>query len=558
MSISTLRRWSFLFAWIVLGLCLPAPASACGAELVGHVLDAETRAPLAARVYVRDAQGSWRFVETAHPDGSALPYREQWVPMPDSVEQHTTISAHPFRISLEPGEYEVTVERGKEYFPLTRRIIVAEQTRHEEEFVLCRWVNMAERGWYSGETHVHRRHHELPNVQLAEDLNVAFPVTFWTVNAGEVPGLEPSPLRSQGPSPLGPRQDLGHAMQTIDDTHVYFPRNTEYEIFFLGDRRHTLGAVFFLNHRTVFGQGAPPIREIAEQAHREGALIDLDKHSWPWSMMLVPIARVNLYELANNSVWRTNFGFRQLTVPPAPYMNVELDNGGVDEWGWLQFGFENYYTLLNCGFRLAPTAGTASGVHPVPLGFSRVYVHLDGPFDGQAWIEGLRQGRSFVTTGPMLFAQFRGAHPGHIFAEPTVAPRTYPLQVTTLSEQPLSRIDVIVNGRQVMEWQPAADRNAQGAFTSDRTVEVPLDASSWIAVRCFQHGEDGRVRFAHTAPWHVEMGGLPVQPRREEVAYLLHRMDAEIDRNRGVLSQPALDEFIEARQIFQALMDRAR
>ena len=83
----------------------------------------------------------------------------------------------------------------------------------------------------------------------------------------------------------------------------------------------------------------------------------------------------------------------------------------MTEWGWLNFGFETYYLLLNCGFRLQPTAGTASGVHPVPLGYSRVYVQLDGPFSGTAWIDGLRRGRSFVTNGPMLLATVDGQEP---------------------------------------------------------------------------------------------------------------------------------------------------
>ena len=157
---------------------------------------------------------------------------------------------------------------------------------------------------------MHRRLSELPNVMLAEDLNVAFPVTFWTIEAYQRPGLEPSSLRRQGPSPFGPRADRGADVIPIDESHVLFPRNTEYEIFSVDGQRHVQGAVFILNHKSVFDQGMPPVREIAQQAHREGALLDLDKHSWPWSMMLVPVAEVDLFELSNNSVWRTSFGFR--------------------------------------------------------------------------------------------------------------------------------------------------------------------------------------------------------------------------------------------------------
>ena len=44
--------------------------------------------------------------------------------------------------------------------------------------------------------------------------------------------------------------------------------------------------------------------------------------------------------------------------------------------------------------QIKPSAGTASGVHPVPLGFGRVYVKLSGPFRYESWINGLRDGRS--------------------------------------------------------------------------------------------------------------------------------------------------------------------
>lgn len=529
-------------------------------EFVGTVLDADSKQAIPARIYIKSESDGWLFVESAAAEGSALAYREQWVPMSDSVERHTTVSAHPFRIDLEPGEYEVSIARGKEYLPLTEKIIVADQPLRKT-FHLQRWINMAERGWYSGETHVHRRIEELPNVLLAEDLNVAFPVTFWTVNAFEAPGLGPSPLRRQGPSPFGARQDRGDRMIPVDSTHVIFPRNTEYEVFSINGKRHTLGAVFILNHKTVFRQGMPPVAKIAAQAHREGALLDLDKHSWPWSMMLVPIAKIDLYELANNSVWRTKFGFRRSATMPADYMNLESDDGGLTEWGWLDFGFQNYYALLNCGFRLQPTAGTASGVHPVPLGFSRAYVHVGDRFDADKWIDGLRHGHSFVTTGPMLLATLDGQRPGLEFEQAEPNERCYRLAIESTSLRAIDRIEVIVNGDIVRTLRPDAKAEARPTSTSayvvTRDVNIPINESSWVVVRSVQYEADGRVRFAHTAPWHVEVAGQPVRPRKREVEFLIRRVRDEITRNEQVLPKEAIAEFNEALSIYEGLLSRA-
>ena len=529
-----------------------------GATLQGRVVDAESGAPLAARVYLQNAAGDWLFVSSATTNGSALPYQEQWVPMSGSVERHTTVSAHPFQVELPPGEYNLEIERGKEFFPLRTRITIGVESI-EQTFRLKRWINLSKRGWFSGETHVHRRFSELPNVMLAEDLNVAFPVTFWTVRSDAAPGLEPSPLRRQGPSPFGPREDRGHAPIRIDPTHVILPRNTEYEIFSVGGRSHTLGAIFLLNHRSAFTNLAPPVAGIAEQAHAEGALLDLDKHSWPWSMMLVPVAKVDLFELSNNSVWRTRFGFNQAPARLPAWMNVEMDGPNtLTEWGWLNFGFEIYYALLNCGFRLAPTAGTASGVHPVPLGYSRVYVHTGGEFDLDAWLRGLKAGRSFVTTGPMLFVTVDGKLAGETLSFNGPPPHEVTVDIESVSAKPVTQTDILVNGTAAESIVPDLAKTTEGAWRVSLRRRVLIKESSWLAVRSVEVQPDGRKRFAHTAPWHFSVAGQSVTPRREQVEYFISLMEAELSRNREILTSAGLSEFEQALKVYRGLLRKAR
>ena len=531
---------------------------AMGAEFRGHVVDADSGKPIAARIYLQSAAGEWLLVNSAATNGSALPYLEQWVPRPGSAERHTTVSAHPFRVELPRGDYTVEIERGKEFIPLRQRLEIA-VAPVELTFRLTRWIDLARRGWFSGETHVHRRISELPNVVLAEDLNVAFPVTFWTVRSDTAPSLEPSPLRSQGPSPFGPREDRGFDPIRIDPTHVILPRNTEYEIFSVGDRKHTLGALFLLNHRSVFTNLAPPVAQISKQAHAEGALLDLDKHSWPWSMMLVPVAKVDLFELSKNSVWRTRFGFNQAPPLTPPWTNLEKDSPNtLTEWGWLNYGFEVYYALLNCGFRLAPTAGTASGVHPVPLGYSRVYVHTGNKFSVDEWLRGLKAGRSFVTTGPMLFATVNDRLPSETI--PFNRPPTDGLAVDieSISEKPVARIEILVNGEVVESVVPDLKKTPEGAWRVKLSRRVTIKETSWLVVRSVEPQPDGRNRFAHTAPWHFAVAGQPIVPRREQVQYFISLMESEIQRNREILQPAALAEFEQALQAYRLLLPRAR
>lgn len=539
--------------WILL---LSALGRLHAAELIGRVTDFRTGEPLPCRIHLRDSNGVQHHVLPDEPEGTALPYREQWVRMPMIEDKHTTVSAHRFRANLKPGRYEIEIEHGKEYIPHFESL-----TLGTDQFLfharLRRFVNLSERGWYSGETHVHRRIQELTNVMAAENLNVAFPVTFWTIHAEKAPDLSPSPLRSQGPSPFGPREDAGPDPFFVGRNRVVVPRNTEYEIFNVGGRPHTLGALFVLNHRTPLTDLVPPVKQLAQRVHAEGALLDLDKHSWPWAMMLVPIANVDLFELSNNSVWRTSFGFNQPPKDLPEWMKLERDSPTtLSEWGWLNFGFESYYALLNCGFPLAPTAGTASGVHPVPLGHSRVYVHTGPTFSLERWMHGLKLGRSFVTTGPMLFAKVNGKFPGETFRHPRAMAREFEIEIETLSEQPLESVEIVVRGEVGVRLTPSNQRTADGAWRSRLRRSITIDDTSWIAVRCAEPRSPGRKRFAHTAPWQIRMGDHPLNPSREQIDWLLSQVDRELQRNRGILPPESLAEFQEAKAFYESIQSR--
>lgn len=531
---------------LITSILLAVPVIAAKAatfELRGEVVDAETGAAIPCRMYIQRSDGSWHFAKSESPKGSAVEYRKQKDWNPACVEMHTTLSAHPFIATLRSGTYTVLVERGKEYLPESRPVNV-EKEAVQIKIPLHRWINMERRGWYSGDTHVHRSMNELTNLVLAEDLNVAFPLTSWVTDAF----LSPTKGRTNADSQT-PAKSI-----SVDKSHVIYPRNTEYEIFRVNKKEHTLGAFFVLGHKTLFERGAPPVRPIGQQSRAEGALIELDKHNWPWSMMLIPILNVDLYELSNNHVWRTEFGYRDYGGAAADYMRVERDDKGWTERGWIDYGFQNYYALLNCGFRLRPTAGTASGVHPVPLGFGRVYVHLDQGFSYEAWVRGLNEGRSFVTTGPMLFVQVNGKNPGSTFKSKDAT--KFRVQGQAQSAVPLRAIEIVVNG-QVSRTLPAQNwKLPGGAYESEIDENFAIDESSWLAVRCFE--DQKRIRFAHTAPFFIDIPDKPLRPRRAEIGFLVKRVEDELARHADVLPVAALDEYREALNLYREIAKHTR
>ena len=136
-----------------------------------------------------------------------------------------------------------------------------------------------------------------------------------------------------------------------------------------------------------------------------------------------------------------------------------------------------------------------------------------------------------MTTGPMLDVDFEWSGKGVMVSGhyETANPRR-------------GVVEVVVNGD--VSSIPAS---REGHF---KTV-LPLKKSSWFAVRVI---EEGRHRFAHTAPKHFKVPGRPLRPKPEEVAYLVKRVEDEIERHTGVLDEEALSEYRQALEHYRGLV----
>ena len=210
-------------------------------------------------------------------------------------------------------------------------------------------------------------------------------------------------------------------------------------------------------------------------------------------------------------------------------------SGGEREW--MEFTHRTYWTLLNCGFRLKPTAGTATGVHPVPIGYGRVYVHVPGGFRYDAWIDGLRDGKSFVTTGPMLLVDAqRDQVSGNV-----------------LADGPIDSIEIIVNGEIVKRIETENKAKSDGTVEADFREPLSIDSTSWVAVRAWQKSSTGRLRFVHSAPAWFDVDNKPIKPSSDEKEFLVNRMKTEMDRSRSIVGPEAFKEYEEALKLYESL-----
>ena len=191
-----------------------------------------------------------------------------------------------------------------------------------------------------------------------------------------------------------------------------------------------------------------------------------------------------------------------------------------------------------------------ASAHPVPVGYSRIYVHLPGGFNFDAWMAGLKAGRSFVSTGPMLLVTVNDRDPGEIFDASTAE---FPLHVQgeAISGEPIERIEIIWNGEVIRSVQPQ-NAPADNAYVSRFDLTIPAHASGWLAARCVARTlATGGIPFAHTGPWHVEVAGKPMLPKHREVEYFLQRVEEEIERNRTILTSDQMSDYYRARDFWR-------
>src|SRR2546430_17137202 len=106
---------------------------------------------------------------------------------------------------------------------------------------------------------------------------------------------------------------------------------------------------------------------------------------------------------------------RPLTRPAhtdADELPVDVALGKVDYLEIVAFADHQatagvWYRLRNLGFRIPAAGGTDAMANYAtlrgPVGLNRVYASVaNGPIKSDAWLEALRQGRTFATNGPLL------------------------------------------------------------------------------------------------------------------------------------------------------------
>ncbi len=367
---------------------------------------------------------------------------------------------------LPRGDAYVDVARGFEYEPLREKIRVDRGTT-DLTLRIGRWTSMNDKGWYSGDSHVHFLSAQgALTEQQGEDLSV--------VNL----------LQSQWGSLFTNTEDFtGTLLKGPDGRNVTWVGQENRQPFF--------------GHLLLWGLEHPVM---------------------PWCTDGPNEADMGAWQEVTISDWadRCHDQGGTVVIPHFPLPNGEpvvlIATGRTDAVEMIvqrESFHDEYYAYLNCGYQVPLVGGTDKMSADVPVGLYRTYARLgDEEFEYDAWCRAVRAGRTFLSGGPLIDFRVDGAEPGdtiRIGGSGTVS-------VSAVAESifPINTLQVVCNGHVVAEVAAGA-----GSRLLQIDEEIAITDDSWLAARCggpnywnskSHLGPWERGVFAHTSPVYVATG----------------------------------------------------
>lgn len=390
-----------------------------------------------------------------------------------------------FVVEVPRGQADIVVERGTEYRPFHLTVDVPPQGVVAVDLPLERWVRMPDFGWYAGNTHVHYNEKEtrpLDRLRLdprVEDLPV---LVVSVLKRREIP-------YASNDFPIG-----RHALSSHD--HV---------IDIGEESRHNdepwrigLGHIMLIN-----------IQQVVEPISR-GLLVDDSSPDYPPLVDACDAARAQ----DGLVLWCHNGNGMEAPVAAAL---GRLDGLNLFDPYWMDPEYELWYGLLNCGIQLPASTGSDWFV----CSSNRVYVDVDANFSYEAWLEGLRQGRTFITDGPVLRLTVAGHEPSNGVLDLRGARSSVPVIVQWDSAQPIDRIEIVRDGDVV-----GVAENTERAVTGRVAVTVDATGAGWIAARCWgrRRTSYGHALWAHTSPVYLRRTSDQARVRASS-AFFLEQID---------------------------------
>jgi hypothetical protein len=437
-----------------------------GAGLTGRVLDASTGEPLPARIVVRDEQGD------------VVATRYEHLPGVFTEEDGT------FVLDLPPGRYSLEAHHGIDHVSKRRDLEWREGAGVEAVIRLEPWVPLKERGWVNGDAHSHLytdEVHDDPMLQTVRRICRAQGVDFIAA--------------CQGWGGYGD-DDWRDGFAALSDRSFRLHYGAEMP-------KYRTGHTFWLGLESTRGYFKESMDETYENEYYQVA------RNPEWSFESLPFPSIPDVELvarlkkAEDAValaphptswwWQERDGVEKYTTNVAGHLAFGLLSGRL--WDGLvvmgydpdHYFYQNlWFHILNEGYRMTPVAELDGGYEPggrFYYGFVRTYVHAGPESDRGRIVQAVRDGHTFVTSGPIVLARVDDRYVGGDVVPADGAPHTLHLQAFASGDADDSLTYVILfrNGQIHRLWDLRETRPRK----LEEEVGLRETGSAWYAVKAY-------------------------------------------------------------------------
>jgi hypothetical protein len=480
---------------------------------------------------------------------------------PDFPFQTQVYRANGENVRLPEGYYTMEYSGGPEFYTRVKEFGVDDQGPDELSFQLQRWIDPSKYGWWSGDHHVHASgcsHYKNPTE-----------------------GVRPEDMMRQV---LGENLNIGSVL-------TWGPSWYYQKQFFEGQKDHDLSKPERLMHYDVEVSGFPSshaghlvLLGIKEDDYPNTTRVD----EWPsWDL---PVLQWGQSQGGIVGFSHSGWGLQVRTDELPNYEMPGFDGIGANEYvvdithDAVDFisavdtpsvwELNVWYHTLNVGFRTRISGETDFPcIYDEKVGLGRSYVKLD-KLSYQGWIEGIRDGRNYVSDGMSHLIDFtvngvelgvngsevrlRAGERAHVnlkaaamlaeFPDPMFHNLSYdekPYWHVERARIPGTRevpVELLVNGLPVATKNLPADGQVY-----DLEFDVPIKKSSWIAVRILPS--------SHTNPIFALVDDKPVRASRRSAEWLLAAVNQcwtqKAPQTRDADKEQARKAYDHARQVYR-------
>lgn len=472
------------------------------------------------------------------------------------------------RIKLPAGDYTVEFTRGPEYLVKRLPLKVGAGGLQTLTCKLERWIDPAQRGWYSGDHHIHAAgcmHYETPTQGVLPQDMIRH-ILGEALNVGSV--------LTWGPCYYFQKQFFAgkdHQLSTAQNL-------MRYDVEISGFPSSHAGHLVLLRLKDQEYPGAKVLEDwptwdlpILQWAKAQGAVVGFAHSGWG---LEVKTDQLPHYEMPRFDGIGANEYIVDVTHDAVDFIST-VDTPSVWE-------LNIWYHTLNAGFRTRISGETDFPcIYGERVGLGRSYVKLDGKLSYDAWVEGVSAGRNYVSDGKSHLLDFQvnnlavGTQGSEVKLERPATIRVTAQVAARLDEQAketvaklrydekpywdLERariantrtvpVEVIVNGQAVARQNILADGAVRAV-----AFDLPITQSSWVALRILPS--------AHTNPIFVTIADKPVRASRRSVEWCLRAVDQCWSQKWPKIAAPeraaAAQAYEHARQVYRSRLAESK